>query len=143
MSEYRDNAKSFSGSGRILIMDDDDMLRDAAGRILAGFGYEVEYSRTGTETLTRYREASECNRPFAAVIMDLTVPGGMGGRETLGKLREFDPEVRTIVASGYSSDPVLLRFREYGFNGMIIKPFTARTLAEAVRDVIASDTGGV
>ena len=112
-----------SGAGRVLVMDDEEIIREVAGEMLSKIGYEVEYARDGTEAIEMYRRAKERNRGFDAVIMDLTIPGGMGGKEALENLREIDPDVKAIVSSGYSNDPVMSEFKKYGFNGFVAKPY--------------------
>ncbi len=138
----RHSSPVYSGEKRhrILIMDDDDMIREAAGRILINFGYEVDFSTNGAEALACYRRALENGRPFDAIIIDLTVPGGMGGGETIKKLRELDPDVKAIVSSGYSGDPVIIHYREHGFSGFVTKPFSVKTLCDAVRGVLRDDS---
>ena len=126
-----------TGSGRILIMDDQEMIRDAAGEILKNLGYEVETCIDGAEAVELFRLAKESGHPFDAVIMDLTVPGGMGGMEAMGKLLELDPEVRAIVSSGYSNDPVMSNFREYGFREVIVKPYKISELSKKLRRVLS------
>ena len=118
-------------------MDDEEMIRDVAGEMLARLGYEVEFAANGEEAVTCYAAARQSARPFDAVIMDLTIPGGMGGREAIQKLREIDPGVKAIVSSGYSNDPIMARFREAGFRGVVSKPYTVTSLAEAVKKVLA------
>jgi DNA-binding NarL/FixJ family response regulator len=83
-----------------------------------------------------YRRALESGRPYDVVVLDLTVPGGMGGQETLEALRKVNPEVRAIVSSGYSNDPVMARYRDYGFDGMVAKPYKMEDLAVAIRRVM-------
>lgn len=126
-----------TGSGRILIMDDQEMIRDAAGEILKNLGYEVETCIDGAEAVELFRQAKESGHPFDAVIMDLTVPGGMGGMEAMGKLIELDPEVRAIVSSGYSNDPVMSNFREYGFREVIVKPYKISEVSKKLRRVLS------
>jgi two-component system cell cycle sensor histidine kinase/response regulator CckA len=125
--------------GRILIMDDEEAVRDVAGEMLVHLGYEVGLARDGAEAIRLYREAMEASRPFHAVIMDLTIPGGMGGKEAIAKLREIDANVKAIVSSGYSNDPVMANFTEYGFNGVVTKPYKMKDLSEILRRVL-SDT---
>ncbi|HEY6010193.1 MAG TPA: ATP-binding protein, partial [Nitrospirota bacterium] len=125
------------GSGRILVMDDEEMIRDVAGRILAKVGYEVESAADGMEAITRYEQARSEGRPFDAVIMDLTIPGGMGGKETIEKLRAIDPGVKAIVSSGYSNDPIMAEFRDHGFCGVVAKPYTIKMLSEAVHTILS------
>ena len=123
-------------SGRILVMDDEEPIRQLARRMLEFLGYEVETASGGDEALARYRESREAGSPFDAVILDLTVPGGMGGRETLQRIRELDPGVKAIVSSGYSHDQVLSSFQEHGFRAVIAKPYRMEELSRVVFDVI-------
>jgi len=99
-------------------------------------GYEVDTARDGAEGATRYEDCLRGNRPYAAVIMDLTIRGGMGGKEAMEKLKLIDPHVRAIVSSGYSDDPVMARFEEYGFSGVISKPYDLAQVAEVLKKVI-------
>jgi len=127
------------GSGRILIMDDEEMIRDVAGRILRKLGYEVESSRDGAEAIDLYKKALDRGEPFHAVIMDLTIPGGMGGQDAIKKLQEIDPSVKAIVSSGFSDDPVMAEFKEYGFCGVVSKPYTIKTLSEMVHKILSGN----
>ena len=86
-----------------------------------------------------YKKAKESGNPFDIVIMDLTVPGGMGGKEAIKRLLEIDPGVRAIVSSGYSNDPVMSNFKRYGFKGVVAKPYKMKDLAEVLRRVIAEE----
>ncbi len=124
------------GKGRILIMDDDDIVRDSCRAILKELGYEVALACDGTEAINAYRTAKEAGQPYHAVIMDLTVPGGLGGKETIQRLLEFDPGVKAIVSSGYSNDPVIAQYADYGFKGVVTKPYRIKALSEAVRAVL-------
>jgi DNA-binding NtrC family response regulator len=124
------------GSGRILIMDDEAIIRDAAGRILQAAGYDVDCAAEGNKAVELYGKAVEAGRPFDVVILDLTVQGGPGGRETIERLREMDQAVKAIVSSGYSQDPVMVNYRNYGFRGVIAKPYKMRDLSETVKRVI-------
>jgi PAS domain S-box-containing protein len=124
--------------GRVLVMDDDRSIRDLAGDCLRELGYEPSFALDGREAVDRYEAAVAEGRPFDAVILDLTVPGGMGGREAMAVLRERWPAARVIVSSGYSNDPVIARYREQGFAGVLQKPYrvddVARALAAALDD---------
>jgi len=131
-------AKFLSGKGRILVMDDEEVVRDVIGDLLAILGYQVEFARDGAELIELYKKTQACAEPFDAVIMDLTVPGGMGGQETLQKLLEMDPEVRAIVSSGYCNDPVMSDFRKYGFRGVVAKPFKIEDLGQVLHRVLVS-----
>lgn len=117
-------ATAASGAGeRILIMDDDGAVRTVLSQLLKNSGYDVVCTALGTETLEKYAAAMKGGNPFSVVVMDLTIPGGMGGKEAVVKLLEIDPRARVVVASGYSNDPIMANFQEYGFCGVIVKPF--------------------
>jgi CheY-like chemotaxis protein len=118
-------------------MDDEEEMRSTTGDMLVRLGYSVDYAGDGDEAVAKYRKAQEQGRPFDAVIMDLTVPGGTGGKEAVRKLLEIDPDAKTIVSSGYSEDPVVADYRSFGFRGMVNKPYRLRDLSEAVAAVIA------
>jgi PAS domain S-box-containing protein len=125
------------GSGRVLVMDDEEAIRDMASALLSHFGYRPDVARDGEEAIALYREAAAKNDPFAVVIMDLTIPGGLGGKETIARLHEFDPFVRAVVSSGYSTDPIVANFRQYGFVGILTKPYTAKEMSEVIRKVLS------
>ncbi len=127
------------GNGKILIMDDDAMLRDVTGAMLDSLGYEVEYARDGREAIETYEKARASVRPFDAVIMDLTIPGGMGGEEAIKELLKTDPYVKAIVSSGYSQDAIMAHYREYGFSAIISKPYKLTDLSKALQTVLKGD----
>ncbi|MDI6790092.1 MAG: PAS domain S-box protein [Thermodesulfobacteriota bacterium] len=129
-------AKTSKRTGRILVMDDDDSVRSVAGWMLKTLGHDVEFARDGAEAIELYKAAGETCAPFTAVIMDLTVPGGMGGKETVKKLQEIDPNIKVIVSSGYSDDPVMANFTEYGFCSAIAKPYNLAELSRTLREAI-------
>ena len=114
-------------------MDDDDLERRGAGRMLEVIGYEVESGEEGAQAVEAYRRAAEAGRAFDVVVLDLTVPGGMGGLECIAKLLEIDPGVLAIVSSGYSEDPIMAQFRDHGFRGVVPKPYTMEELSDALR----------
>jgi CheY-like chemotaxis protein len=128
-----DNHQPVHGSGRILVMDDEEAILDLVPAQLSRFGYRSSIARGGEEAIALYKEAAARNDPFAVVIMDLTIPGGLGGRETIARLHEFDPLVKAIVSSGYSTDPVVANFRQYGFVGILTKPYTAKEMSEVIK----------
>jgi len=123
------------GEGRIMVMDDEEMLLDVAAQMLMHLGYEVIQVRDGIEALKRYRELQEAGTPVDAVIMDLTIPGGMGGKEAVRKILEMDPEAKVIVASGYSNDPIIANYSRYGFRAAITKPFDLQQISRALANL--------
>jgi signal transduction histidine kinase/CheY-like chemotaxis protein len=128
-----------SGTGRLLVMDDEEALRTLLERSLSALGYEVQSARDGAEAIALYEAAQASGRVFDAVLLDLTVSGGMGGIEAAAKLRELDPSVKLIVSSGYSDASVMSSFREYGFDEMIPKPWQAAQVSEVFRRVLVGD----
>jgi PAS domain S-box-containing protein len=124
------------GEGKILLMDDEESIRNLASEMLSLLGYEVVLAKDGGEAVELYSLAKASTRPFSAVIMDLTVPGGMGGKETLQRLQALDPDVKAIVSSGYSNDPVMAEYEKHGFKGVIVKPFGIKEVGEALKRVI-------
>ncbi len=128
------------GSGRILVMDDEASIRKVATMLLARSGYTPVTAADGAEAVALYRTARDRGQPFAAVIMDLTVPDGMGGAEAVKQLRLIDPGVKAIVSSGYSNDPVMANFREHGFLGVVPKPYDPVELAAVLGEVLAADS---
>jgi PAS domain S-box-containing protein len=124
------------GTGRILVMDDEEMVRLVTQSMLEHHGYEVTLTCDGAEVIEKYRSASQAGLPFDAVLMDLTIPGGMGGKEALARLLEFDPGIRAIVASGYSNDPVMANYKIHGFRKVITKPYTIEELIATVAEVV-------
>ena len=114
-------------------MDDDPMVREVLGRMLVSLGYEAQFAQDGTEALVVYSRAQDKGQPFAAVILDLTVPNGLGGKETIAQLLKIDPQVRAIVSSGYSDDPIMANFSQYGFSGVIAKPYKISELGKMLK----------
>ena len=127
-----------SGSGRILIMDDEEVICELVTHTLTPLGYTVTESRDGVACTRLYEEAMKAGKPFDAVIMDLTIPGGMGGKEAVKQLIRLDPSVKAIVSSGYATDPVMSRHREYGFCAMLAKPYEIADLARIVHEVVGT-----
>ncbi len=129
------------GTGRLLVMDDEEALRKLLLHILTPLGYEVQTAGDGAEAIALYEAAKTAGRGFDAVLLDLTVTGGMGGLEAARALRELDPTSKLIVSSGYSDAPVMSSFRAYGFDAVLPKPFTAAQISELFQRVLAP--GGV
>lgn len=123
------------GKGRILVMDDEASIRTLASNMLEFLGYDVEVVDDGIAVVERYRRALMDGWPFDAVILDLVVPGGMGGNETMERLGEIDPAVKAILVSGYAQDSVMAEFREHGFAAVITKPFTLEELSRTLHSV--------
>jgi nitrogen-specific signal transduction histidine kinase/ActR/RegA family two-component response regulator len=128
------------GKGRVLIMDDEEVIRLVTGNMLSHVGYRVAFAKNGEEAVDVYRKGKENGDPFDVVILDLTVRGGMGGSETILRLREIDPGVRAIVSSGYSRDPVMLDHEQYGFSGVLPKPYKVQELFGAMQSVTMKRT---
>jgi nitrogen-specific signal transduction histidine kinase/ActR/RegA family two-component response regulator len=124
------------GQGKILLMDDEAMILQTTGLMLKKLGYQVTNARDGQEALELYRRAREEGAAFDAVILDLTVPGGMGGEEAIQQLRDLDPQVKAIVSSGYADNRVMAGYAEYGFQGVIPKPYRIGQLSEVVHRVL-------
>ena len=117
-------------------MDDEVVLQELVGAMLEYLGYEVACAADGEAVLRLFAEARKAGRPFSAVILDLTVPGGMGGFEALQRLRVLDPDVRAIVSSGYSNDAIIANYRSHGFSGAIAKPYQMAELSNVIRRVL-------
>ena len=126
------------GTGRVLVVDDEDAIRDLVEFTLTRLGYKVWQAATALEGVNIYREKFGAGERFDAVILDLTLPGGMGGKEALKKLIEIDPTVNAIVSSGYATDATMSRYQDFGFRGVIAKPYEAAELGKIVHDVIES-----
>lgn len=125
-----------SGNGRILLMDDEELIRDLAMVILEELGYDGETCTDGSEAVARHAAALHTNSPYAAIILDLTVPGGMGGKEAALRIRALDPDTPLIVSSGYSSDAVIAECQEHGFTGVVRKPYSIEELAKELHRLI-------
>ena len=130
----------FIGKGKILVMDDEVFIRDLAIQMLSKIGYEVSVANDGNQAIEMYRQAQKSGEPFDTVIMDLTVPGGMGGKEAIQQLKKLDPNVKALVSSGYSNDPIMSNFRDYGFLGVVKKPYRIQDMSDALRTVITVKT---
>ncbi len=135
-SEAERKTPELAGNGRILVMDDEESIRGIATEILKFTGYHVESCADGREAVELFRNARERNLPFDAVILDLTVPGGMGGKETAARLLEIDPKALLVVSSGYSDDPVVANYGHYGFSGVLPKPYSASAMARELERLI-------
>jgi CheY-like chemotaxis protein len=137
---YPDKSPSSTAStrkGRILVMDDEEIIRAVAGELLTELGHEAAFAQTGEAALDAYRAARDAGRPFDVVILDLTIRGGMGGMETLRKLVEIEPDVKAIVSSGYSDDLTMTNYREQGFKAFLRKPYDVEDLQKTLSSLLA------
>ena len=119
-------------SGHVLVMDDEESVREVCGEMLHHLGLDVAYAANGREAIQQYKAAKENSRPFDLLIMDLTIPGGMGGMEAIQYLKEYDPGVKAIVSSGYSTNPAMAEYQNYGFQGVVNKPYQLEDLKKVV-----------
>ncbi len=127
------------GQGKVLLMDDEDVIRDVISEHLKRLGYEAETAEDGSAAIELYKRAMESGKPFDAVIMDLTIPGTIGGEEVIKKLLKIDHKVKAIVSSGYADNPIMSNFRKYGFSGVIAKPYEIHELNEVLQEVINAE----
>lgn len=121
---------------KILIMDDEAMLRDLLTQMLTRQKHRVETAKDGTEAIQLYKDAISEGEPFDVLIMDLTIPGGMGGKDAIGEILKINPQAKAIVSSGYADDPVMAHFEDYGFKGRTVKPYNSKELEKALQEVL-------
>jgi len=129
-------AEFIAGKGKILVMDDDEIVLKVIETMLNYLGYQVELAINGEEAIAKYINARQLSRPFDAVIMDLIIPGGMGGKDAIQKLLAIAPQAKVIVSSGYSYDPVMAEYEKYGFRGVIAKPYHLAELSEQMQKLL-------
>ncbi|MBF0469384.1 MAG: response regulator, partial [Desulfamplus sp.] len=115
---------------------DDEAILKMSKRILGKMGYETASAKDGAQAIEMYKDALESANPFDLIILDLTVPGGMGGAEAIQELLKIDPAVKAIVSSGYSNDPVMANYQYYGFSGLVSKPYLKSDIAEVLSKVL-------
>lgn len=127
-----------ASAGHVLIMDDNEMILSLSSDMIDSFGYTVDTAIDGKEAIAKYIVSRENGKPFDVVIMDLTIPGGMGGKEAVNRLLELDPQAKVIVSSGYSNDPIMANYLEYGFQDRLIKPFKMNELEKVLTSVLRS-----
>ncbi len=121
---------------KIMVMDDEDIVSDIAKQMLEYMGYEVSVVIEGREAVNLYRKAYDEGNPYLAVIMDLNIPQGMGGKEAVKEVLQIDGDARVLVSSGNSNDPVMVKYQEYGFCGCIAKPFDLQNLRDSIQSVL-------
>ena len=136
VSTDRDGKSPLTRNGKILVMDDDELLTLIIARMLTGLGYTAKAVNDGETAIDLYNKERDSGQPFDAVILDLKVPGGMGGMETLRRLRDIDGNVGAVISSGASWEEVMQDYRSYGFLAALPKPFVLEDLAEAVHTAI-------
>lgn len=122
---------------RVLLMDDEPAICEITGILLKKLGYDPTITMTGEETLNAYHEALNQGAPYDVIILDLIVPGGMGGREVIHTIRENDPHVKVLVSSGDLSDPAVTSYAEHGFSGVLAKPYNKATLDQAIKSLLS------
>jgi len=125
-----------AAKGKVLLMDDEQIILDVTLEVLNYLEYEVMFARDGEAALGLYKNEKEAGRPFDLVILDLSVPEGLGGKETIALLKAYDPAVKAIVSTGHSNDPVVLDFMLYGFSGKLSKPYKISDLKELLEQQI-------
>ena len=127
---------ALGGKNKVLLMDDDELVLGSASEILSSLGYEVTKKSNGPEAFRSYRDAVVAGTPFDFCILDLVIPGGMSGSDCAKAILEFDPGALLFVSSGYSDDPVLSHYRDYGFRGIIPKPYTYEEFRQSLANVL-------
>lgn len=123
---------------RILLMDDEPAICEITGILLKKLGYDPTIAVTGEEALAEYKKGRENGNPHDVIILDLTIPGGIGGREVISIIRESDPDVKVLVSSGDLSDPAIISYAEYGFSGVLAKPYNKIGLDQAIKSALSS-----
>jgi len=122
--------------GKVLLMDDEQIILDVTHEVLKFLGYEAVFAKEGSSAVTIYKQEKDAGRPFDLVILDLSIPEGMSGREAIEQLRRYDPNVRAVVSSGYSNDPVMQNFTAYGFSGRLTKPYRINEIKNILEEMI-------
>ena len=125
-----------SGKGKVLLMDDEQIILDVTGEILTFLKYDVMFAKDGQAAVDLFRKEKDAGSPFDVVILDLSVPHGMGGKETIELLRSVDPDVKAVVSSGYTNDPVVQDFSRYGFCERLSKPYNINAMKNLLEIVI-------
>ncbi len=125
------------GTGKILLVDDEENVRTSTGAALGRLGYDVVLVESGSKAIEIFCQSADEGRPFDVVILDLTVHSGAGGKETVARLKRIDPDVKAVVSSGYANDAVMTEYAEFGFSGKLAKPYTIEDLGRVIKDVLS------
>jgi len=125
-----------AGKGKVLVMDDEQIILDVMKEVLKFLKFDVVFARDGQAAIDLYKKEKTTGAPFDIVILDLSVPSGMGGKETIEQLIKFDPAVKAIVCSGYTNDPVVENFSQYGFSGRLTKPYKIKDLKNILEQLM-------
>ena len=131
--------KLVTGSAKILLMDDEQTIVQLTQEMLSMLGHHVDVANEGTQAVELYHRALETSHPYDLLIVDLTVPGGMGGKEVIEILGKSDPKIKAIVSSGYSNDPIMANYKQHGFTGVVSKPYTVQELCKAVNQALLKE----
>ena len=135
-SPVKEKGPTTQGRGKIMIMDDDTMLRNIAKAMLTRLGCEVELAAEGEEAIDIYRKNLSTGTQADLIIMDLTIPGGMGGEDAVKEILAINPEAKILVSSGYSNDPIMANYKDYGFCGAIVKPYQMQELNKILQKIL-------
>jgi CheY-like chemotaxis protein len=125
-----------AGKGKVLFMDDEQIILDMTRDVLKFLDYDVMFARDGLAAIDLYKKEKAAGVPFDVVILDLSVPSGLGGKETIKLLRKLDPDVKAVVSSGYTDDPAVLDFSNYGFDEKLTKPYKIHDLKYILEQLI-------
>lgn len=125
-----------AGKAKILLMDDEQIILDVTNEVLTFLGYDVVFAMDGVAAVELYKREKEAGVPFDMVILDLSVPEGMGGKEAMQKLKEYDPAVKAIVSSGYANDPAVTAYSEHGFSARLTKPYKITDLKATLEEMM-------
>ena len=125
-----------ASNGKILLMDDEQIILDVTLEVLRFLGYDVLFAKDGVAAIELYKKEKNAGAPFDAVILDLSIPEGMGGKEAIGYLREFDPSVKAIVSTGYTHDPAVVDYKAHGFSAKLAKPYKINDMKTVLEDLI-------
>ncbi len=124
---------------RILLMDDDEFIRDVVSDQISFLGYEIELAEDGREAIELYKKRKEEGKPFDLIIMDLTIKGGMGGEEAVAEIRKLNKDLPVVVSTGYSDDDIVRNYKSYGFSGVLTKPFKMNELKKLIEELTEKD----